>query len=221
MSESTRTSQADLCYVKRCSCVVFSLQADRKTSGETRLQTHPWKPLAPHTHTHPPPDMHSVSVLEDGNPTLFGDRQGGGEHAILSILFFLLEKKKQGHFLTQKESACQISVDSDQRELNRNKVGIQMPQPSTDPSIFPNGPATRPVWHQIKIRGRWGSYGFLVTGHVWIFLGEGMGDNICKLYAKCYTKGPGICQISRGSWGWQSRSPQLLWRQFECFCKGI
>ena len=30
MLESTRTLQADLCYVKRCSCVVFCLQAGRK-----------------------------------------------------------------------------------------------------------------------------------------------------------------------------------------------
>ena len=30
MSESTQTLQADLCYMKRCSCVVFSLQAGRK-----------------------------------------------------------------------------------------------------------------------------------------------------------------------------------------------
>ena len=31
MSES-KTSQADLCYVKRCSCVVFSLKAQRKST---------------------------------------------------------------------------------------------------------------------------------------------------------------------------------------------
>ena len=30
MSESTQTSQADLCYVKRCSCVFFFLKARRK-----------------------------------------------------------------------------------------------------------------------------------------------------------------------------------------------
>ena len=30
MSESSQTLQADLCYVKRCSCVVFSLKAGRK-----------------------------------------------------------------------------------------------------------------------------------------------------------------------------------------------
>ena len=33
MSESIQTSQDDLCYVKICSCVVFSLQAGRKEMG--------------------------------------------------------------------------------------------------------------------------------------------------------------------------------------------
>ena len=33
--ESTQASRADLCYVKRCSCVVFSLQAGKKDLTNT------------------------------------------------------------------------------------------------------------------------------------------------------------------------------------------
>ena len=49
MSESTQTSQDDLCDAKRCSCVVFSLKAGRKD-----LTNRP-KVLSPHSPPPPPP----------------------------------------------------------------------------------------------------------------------------------------------------------------------
>ena len=48
MSESTQTSQADLCDVKRCSCVVFSLKPLRKDL----TNRHKSLPLP-----HPPPSV--------------------------------------------------------------------------------------------------------------------------------------------------------------------
>ena len=46
MSESTQTSQADLCDVKRCSCVVFSLKAGRKDlTNRHKSLPHPPLPL--------------------------------------------------------------------------------------------------------------------------------------------------------------------------------
>ena len=162
MSESTRTSQADLCYVKRCCCVVFSLQAGRKTSGETILQTHPCPPPPPPPHTHTTHrHAHCFSSWGWKSYIVWRQTERGGSRNFVHI-FLRTWKEKQGHFLTWKESACEISVDSDQCEVNRNKVVYRCLSLPLTPSIFPNGPATRPVWHQIKIRGRWGSYGFLV-----------------------------------------------------------
>ena len=40
---------------------------------------------------------------------------------ILSMFFRLLEKEKLGHFLTHKESACQIAVDSELQKSQRNR----------------------------------------------------------------------------------------------------
>ena len=50
MSESTQTLQANLCYVKRCSCVVFSLKARRKdliNRHESLPPPHPPSPSVP------------------------------------------------------------------------------------------------------------------------------------------------------------------------------
>ena len=57
MSESTQTSQADLCHVKRCSCVVFSLK--------DLTNRHESLPPPP-----PPPHPPSVMLCSTGCPYL-------------------------------------------------------------------------------------------------------------------------------------------------------
>ena len=48
MSESSQTSQADLCYVKRCSCVVFPWKHREKTwQTGTKVNPHPPPPSVP------------------------------------------------------------------------------------------------------------------------------------------------------------------------------
>ena len=79
--------------------------------------------------------MHSVLALKDRNSTLFGDGQwerGGVEFdTILSICFCILEKKPQGHFLTQKEQTCQISADSEQlgKSIRNSHLGPACTEP--------------------------------------------------------------------------------------------
>ena len=78
----------------------------------------------------------------------------GGFHTILSIFFCLLEKKTQGHFLTQKESACQISVDSEQLEkLQQNRVGTYASLPWS-PSILLSKIAHPVLVSEVSVRFR-------------------------------------------------------------------
>ena len=75
MSESTQTSWAHLCDLKRCSCVVFFLKQEEKTwqTGlKFSLPTPP--PPPPHTHTHPHRLLLSTYTRDMRNPVLHGKK---------------------------------------------------------------------------------------------------------------------------------------------------
>ena len=90
MSESTQTSQAALCDVRRCSCVVFPLKPLRKDLKKR--------------HKSPPPP-----------PPHCAPKWGRGGWACFSSPFSLLlgEKTTQEHLFTSHRSACEVWVDSD------------------------------------------------------------------------------------------------------------
>ena len=101
MSESTQTSQAALCDVRRCSCVVFPLKPLRKD-------------LKKGIKVHPPPP-----------PLPLCPQMGEGGWACFSSPFSLLlgEKTTQEHLFTSHRSACEVWVDSDILE-NFSKMAL-------------------------------------------------------------------------------------------------
>ena len=75
MSESTQTSRADLCDVKRCSCVVFPWKQEEKT----------WQTGLKFSLPTPPPNcsfsswkMLYLDTRDMRNPVLHGKKQWGG-----------------------------------------------------------------------------------------------------------------------------------------------
>ena len=62
-----------------------------------------------------------------------GGRRGGVEfqECVWSLVPRLWKKRKHSHFLTQKESACQISADSEQLEKSQRNGYLRLP--STEP----------------------------------------------------------------------------------------
>ena len=90
--------------------------------------------------------QHRISILESQNTarvsfTLLvggGDARrgrGGGQvdfqERVWSLVYLLVEKKLQGHFCTEKESACQISADSEQlgKLLQNSHIGLACMEP--------------------------------------------------------------------------------------------
>ena len=59
-----------------------------------------------------------------------GEAEGGGgvdfQERVSSLVSPLVKKKTQGHFLTQKESACQISADSERLEKSNHNRYIRL-----------------------------------------------------------------------------------------------
>ena len=116
ISESTQTSQADLWYVKRCSCVVFSLKAQRKSSPH---------PIPPSLHISFIQIQHFFSREEQwgGGGGCGGVGGGVGGEGVVGTKNFrpvcqvfspcFYGKTTQEHLFTSHKSACKVWVDSD------------------------------------------------------------------------------------------------------------
>ena len=85
-------------------------------------------PPPPHTHTHTPSNgvkqTHAVFCSQGSKSYNFWRKKqrGEGGFARFGPYFCCHLEKRNGHFLTQKESACQISVESKQLEKSlRNR----------------------------------------------------------------------------------------------------
>ena len=142
MSGSTQTLQADLCYVKRCSCVVFSLKAWRKDKQAQKSTPTP-PPPSPSV---PPNDVKRILAVflpcSTGSPYLIyqssaffqeggaiGRGGGGGDRTlglfVKSFLPAFREKTTQEHLFTSHRSACEVWVDSDRLEnFTRNGSNV-------------------------------------------------------------------------------------------------
>ena len=117
--------------VKKCTFVFFS-QAG-KQGFKHALESPP--PLL----LHPPSNgvKHTHAQCFTSQRLKYGHRGRVDFYEIWSIVFCLLEKRKLGHFLTQKESACgQISVDSKQLEKSLQNRYIRLPCGNEDSSSY-------------------------------------------------------------------------------------
>ena len=119
---------SDSFYVKQCPVFFFHKRGNE--ASNTLLTVQP--PLLP-----PPPPLPSNGVKHT-HAQCFSSQQsksynvwrrtqeeGGG------LYFSAFLKKEQGHFLTQKESACQLSADSEQLEKSQRNMYLRLP--STEP----------------------------------------------------------------------------------------
>ena len=115
--------------VKKCPCYFFK-KAEKYGPNYTKIHPPPPLPLCPY------PNIVGFRSLRTLCMCVFydigggeGQKGGGGGGEVrwtfkseFQASFPRLWKKKPGHFLTQKESACQISADSEQLEKsNQNR----------------------------------------------------------------------------------------------------
>ena len=119
--------------VKKCPCVFFHKRGSKASNTFLKVQTFLPPPFSPL----PPPPSPSNSIMTHAQcfgpqRSKFGDgqRAGGGGGGGLNLTqfgpyFSIFLKKIQGHFLTQKESTCQISDDSEQlgKSLRNSHMG--------------------------------------------------------------------------------------------------
>ena len=137
-SESAEIWHADSFCVKKCSCGFFSRQ--KNINQITRKSP---LPLCPS------PNIVGFRSLRTKTPCMCvfytigwgeGGGGGGGRRGVLDFqecvwsLVSPLVEKKHGHFLTQKESACQISANSEQ--LEKSQRNRYLPLPSTQPFYY-------------------------------------------------------------------------------------
>ena len=132
-SESTEIWHAYSFCVKKCPCFFFK-KAEKHGPNYTKIHPNPPPPppLSPspnivgfrslRTKTLCMCVFYAIGGGGEGRRGGGGQKGGGGlSRACLKPRFPACEKKTQGHFLTQKESACQISADSEQLE-NRTEI---------------------------------------------------------------------------------------------------
>ena len=144
-----------------------------ETYGQNRVKLNP---------PPPPPSLfiskqRRISIFEGQNTVhvsftlLEGDwggrRWGGGgggrvnfQECVWSLASPLVEKKTQGHFLTQKESTCQISADSEQlgKSLRNSHLGLACTEPfNCNSFLIPAhkvGSATTAIFFEANWKGK-------------------------------------------------------------------
>ena len=97
--------------VKKCPCICFFKNAERYGQNCVKFNPPPPPLLCPSPNN---VGFRSLRVKTLCVCLLRYWRGGGLSKRVWSLVSLLVEQKIQGHFFTEKESACQISADSEQ-----------------------------------------------------------------------------------------------------------